>query len=69
MPVCTNLCEMEPFVSQVTPQLDDPSSIELFQQEIQDYLIRMRENLCLDLTCIEDQVDALEVRVTTLEGP
>lgn len=69
MPICTELCGMEPFVSQVTPQLDDPSSIELFQQEIQDYLIRMRDNLCLDLTCIEGRIDALAVRVTTLEGP
>lgn len=69
MPICTNLCDMEPFVSQVTPQADDPSSIELFQQEIQDYLIRMRANLCTDLTCIEDRIDALDVRITVLENP
>ncbi len=69
MPICTELCGMEPFVSQVTPQADDPSSIELFQQQIEDYLIRMRENLCLDLTCIEGRIDALDVRVTALENP
>ncbi len=69
MPSCLTTCDMEPFVSQVTPQLEDPSSIELFQQQIQDYLIRLRENICTDMNCIEDRIDALDVRITALEAP
>lgn len=69
MPLCTQTCEMEPFKSQVTPQADDPSSLELFQGQIEEYLTRFREAVCADITCLENQLDALDARVTALETP
>ncbi len=67
------VCDLEPFVAESTPQpgsLEEASTAgELFQQQVQAYLIRMREAMCADLEELETQVADLEVRVTTLEGP
>jgi hypothetical protein len=43
--------------------------VELFQQQIQEYLTRFREAVCADITCLETQLDDLDARVTALETP
>jgi hypothetical protein len=45
-------CQIEPFTAHVTPQFDDPSSVELFIQQIELYLRRLREAMCDDLESI-----------------
>lgn len=45
-------CQVEPFVSEVTPQLEDPSSLELFQQQVESYLQRLQEAVCDDLESV-----------------
>ena len=52
-------CALEPFVAESTPQpgsLEEASTAgELFQQQVQDYLIRLKEAICEDLREIEAQ--------------
>ncbi len=53
MVVQIRTCQIEPFVAESTPQpgsLEEASTAgELFQQQIQDYLIRALEAICADL--------------------
>lgn len=52
------ICDIEPFVAESTPQSNSPeeaaSAGELFQQQIQNYLNRLREALCQDIQSIID---------------
>lgn len=47
-------CEIAPFVAESTPQTSSPeeaaSAGELFQQQVQDYLNRLRDAICEDVT-------------------
>lgn len=47
-------CEIEPFVAQSTPQSSSPeeaaSAGELFQQQVENYLNRLRAAICEDVT-------------------
>lgn len=48
------ICETEPFVAESTPQSGSPeeaaSANELFQQQVENYLDRLREAVCEDVT-------------------
>jgi hypothetical protein len=46
----------------ISPQQSSSSSNQINQQKIEDYMNRLREAICADLT-------ALEARVATLESP
>ena len=52
-------CQIEPFVAESTPQpgsLEEASTAgELFQQQIQDYLIRALEAVCADLQELDEE--------------
>lgn len=59
------ICDLEPFLYDQVPQPDDPTAIQLSQEQLQSYLARMLTALCE----MQEQIDDLEVRVTSLEGP
>ena len=42
-------CNFAPFVSHVVPRADDPSSLQLFIQQLENYLKRLKEAICSDL--------------------
>lgn len=64
---CTETCDFEPFNSVVTPEGSD---VDILRNEIQDYLTRLKDQICADLQCIDQRIAALEARVTALEaGP
>jgi hypothetical protein len=58
-------CDIQPFSSSVVPQ-DPPTanSIRILQQEIQQYLNRLRDAVC----ALQDRIDQLEQRVTACCG-
>jgi hypothetical protein len=64
---CEQVEDLPPFVSQVTPQLEDPSSIELFQQQIQDYLILFRQAVIDAIECQELYDSPNPITVTDAE--
>lgn len=59
------VCDLEPFLYDQVPQPDDPTAIQLSQEQLQGYLARMLTALCE----MQEQVDDLEVRVSALETP
>ena len=65
------ICDLEPFVSEVTPQpgsLEEASTAgEIFQTQIEDYLVRMLQALCDDLT--EINVECCPPYVPSNGGP
>ena len=72
------ICDLEPFVSEVTPQpgsLEEASTAgELFQTQIEDYLVRMLQAMCDDLTevsneCCVGYQPPIRVRSTVLDIP
>lgn len=66
MPDCTEACDIAPFNSVVTPESSD---VEILRTEIEDYLRRLRDAVCSDITCLEAKIDALDARITALETP
>lgn len=60
-----SLCDLEPFLYDQVPQPDDPTAIQLSQEQLQGYLARLLTTICE----LQEQVTALEVRVSDLEGP
>ncbi len=66
MPDSDHTCDLEPFNSVVTPESSD---VEILRTEIEDYLRRLRDAVCTDITFLEARIDALDVRITALETP
>ena len=66
-------CQIEPFVAESTPQpgsLEEASTAgELFQQQIQDYLIRALEAVCADLQELDAETPGYvpPIQVTSVE--
>lgn len=56
-----SVCDLEPFVSQVTCT-EPPSghAVTLIQQEIEAYLKRLKDSVCDDLTAVYARLDAIE---------
>lgn len=66
MPDCIQACAIAPFNSVVTPESPD---VEILRTEVEDYLRRLRDAVCADITCLEAKIDALDARITALETP
>lgn len=66
MTSCDGICDFQPFKSSVTPEGSD---VEILRQEIEDYILRLRDQICADIRCLEDLIAALDVRITALETP
>jgi len=78
MPLQQRICDIEPFVAESTPQLNSPeeasSAGEIFQQQIQGYLNRLRDALCEDVQeigreCCINYTSPAVVRSTTVDFP
>ncbi len=73
MVVQIRTCEIEPFVAEVTPQpasLEEASTAgEIFQQQVQDYLIRMLQAVCADLQELDGETPGYvpPIQVTSVE--
>jgi hypothetical protein len=65
-------CEVEPFRYQSAP-VPDPdqgsSGNQINEQRLEGYVARLLEAMCADLTSLQDQINALEARITALEAP
>jgi hypothetical protein len=59
------VCDLEPFNYDQVPRPDDPTAIQLSQEQLQAYLARLLTQIC----ALQEQVDDLEVRVAALETP
>lgn len=70
-PSCTTACQVPPFIAESTPQpgsLEEASTAgELFQQQVQDYLIRFLAAICADLQCMESKNYNSEFEVFSVE--
>jgi hypothetical protein len=65
-------CNLEPFRYTATPQpVGDhgASSNQINEQTIENYLTRLIEAVCADLTAIEARLTAIEARLDALEAP
>ena len=64
------VCDLEPFVSQVT-QTDPPTghSVELMKEEIERYLQRLVEAICDDLTQLRCAVNSLQSQLDSMTSP
>lgn len=62
------VCELEPFVSQVT-QTEPPSghAIEIMKEEIERYLQRMQESVCADFELIRCVLESLQNQIVPPE--
>lgn len=49
MTSCDGICDFAPFKSSVTPESSD---VEILRQEIEDYILRLRDQICDDITCL-----------------
>lgn len=64
-------CNVEPFRYQSTPQLGEEGGVsgnEINEHSLEDYLERLRQAICTDLTAISVRLDAIEARLSVLEG-
>ena len=66
MTSCDGICQLEPFRSAVTPETSD---VEILRQELEDYMLRLKDQLCEDIRCLDAKIAALDARVTALETP
>lgn len=65
-------CEVEPFRYQSAP-VPDPdqgsSGNQINEQRLEGYVARLLQAICTDLTNLQQQLDALDARITALEAP
>lgn len=64
-------CNVEAFRYQSTPQLGEEGGVsgnEINEKYLEDYLERLRQTICNDLNAITVRLDAIEARLTALEG-